>query len=75
MASGTVKWYDKVNGDGYVVPDTGGQDVYLHRVSISGDLRLTLTAGDRLEFETREGAVTPEAVNVVGSAEQSIGGA
>ena len=64
MASGTVKWFDHAIGYGYVVPDAGGQDLYLHRVSIFGDLRLTLTAGDRLEFETRTDATGSEAVNV-----------
>lgn len=63
MASGTVKWFDRARGYGYVVPDAGGQDLYLHRASLAGDLRLTLAAGDRLEFETRMSGVEPEAVN------------
>lgn len=63
MASGTVRWFDRANGYGYVVPDAGGRDVYLHRVSLAGDLRLTLAAGDRLEFETRTSGTEPEAVN------------
>ena len=63
MASGTVRWFDRANGYGYVVPDAGGPDLYLHRVSLAGDLRLTLTAGDRLEFETRTSGVELEAVN------------
>jgi CspA family cold shock protein len=64
-ASGTVKWFDRASGYGYVVPDAGGPDLYLHRVSLAGDLRLTLAAGDRLEFETRMGGVEPEAVNAL----------
>lgn len=63
MEAGTVKWFDRAIGYGYVVPDGGGQELYLHRVSIFGDLRLTLAAGDRLEFETRTGGIGPEAVN------------
>jgi cold shock CspA family protein len=63
MASGTVRWFDRANGYGYVVPDAGGQDLYLHRVSLAGHLRLTLSAGDRLEFETRTSGIEPEAVN------------
>jgi cold shock CspA family protein len=63
MALGTVKWFDRARGYGYVVPDAGGQDLYLHRVSLAGDLRLTLAAGDRLEFEMRTGGTEPEAVN------------
>jgi CspA family cold shock protein len=63
MASGTVKWFDRASGHGYVVPDGGGRELYLHRVSLAGDLRLTLAAGDRLEFETRTTGIEPEAVN------------
>lgn len=63
MALGTVKWFDRASGFGYVVPDAGGQELYLHRVSVAGDIRLTLAAGDRLEFETRAGGIGPEAVN------------
>jgi cold shock protein len=65
VASGTVKWFDRASGYGYVVPDGGGKDLYLHRVSLAGDLRLTLAAGDRLEFDARIGGVEPEAVNVL----------
>ncbi len=68
MASGTVKWFDRASGCGYVVPDAGGQDLYLHRVSIACDLRLMLAAGDRLEFETRTGGIRPEAVNAFAAA-------
>lgn len=68
MAFGTVKWFDRARGYGYVVPDAGGQELYLHRVSLAGDLRLTLTAGDRLEFEIRTGGTEPEAVNALAPA-------
>lgn len=65
MTRGTVRWFDRASGYGYVAPDGGGQDVYVHRVSMAGDLRLTLAAGDRLEFEMRAGGAGPEAVNVM----------
>ena len=68
MAAGTVKWFDRARGYGYVAPDTGGYDLYLHRASIAGDLRLTLAAGDRLEFETRTDGIVPEAVNALAPA-------
>jgi cold shock protein len=65
VASGTVTWFDRAAGYGYVVPDAGGRELYLHRASLAGDLRLTLAAGDRLEFETRTGGTEPEAVNAL----------
>lgn len=71
MASGTVKWFDRASGYGYVVPDAGGRDLYLHRVSLARDLRLTLAAGDRIEFDTRTGGMEPEAVNALASPSQS----
>jgi CspA family cold shock protein len=79
VALGTVKWFDAGRGHGYVVPDGGGRDLYLHRVSVARDLRPTLAAGDRLEFETRFGGVEPEAVNAFApdtdlSAARQIGG-
>ena len=64
MPLGTVTSFDHAQGHGYVVPDTGGPELYLHRVSIAGALRLTVAVGDRLEFETRAGGIQPEAVNV-----------
>jgi len=75
VASGTVKWFDPTSGYGYVVPDAGGQDLYLHRVSIAGRLRKTIATGDRLEFETRTDGVGPEAVNAFAAAELRAGSA
>jgi CspA family cold shock protein len=70
VPSGVVEWFDRGSGHGYVVPDGGGQHLYVHRTSLAGDLRLTLSGGDRVEFETRSGAIGPEAVNVVESDSQ-----
>ena len=75
MALGTVKWFDRASGHGYVVPDAGGQDLYLHRASIAGDLRLKLAAGDRLEFETRTSGIRAEAVNAFAPAHQILASA
>lgn len=65
MASGTVKWFNEENGYGYIAPDTGGSDLFVHRGSILGDWRTrTLLEGTRVGFEVREGGMSPEAVNV-----------
>jgi CspA family cold shock protein len=66
VASGTVKWFNQENGYGYIVPDEGDRDLFVHRGSILGDWRTrTLPEGTRVGFELREGGMSPEAVNVL----------
>lgn len=66
MASGTVKWFNEPSGYGFIVPDEGGKDLFVHRGSVLGDWRTTtLTEGLRVEFERRKGRMGPEAVSVL----------
>ena len=67
MASGTVKWFDEENGYGYIVPDKGGADLFVHRGSIMGDdwRTRTLLEGARVGFDLREGGFGPEAIHVL----------
>ena len=66
LATGIVKWFNEPNGYGYIVPDAGGKEFFVHRGSIVGDWRTTtLTEGERVEFEPRAGGMGPEAVNVL----------
>jgi len=66
LASGTVKWFNDENGYGYIAPDDGGKDLFVHRGSIMGDWRTrTLPEGTRVGFELREGGMSPEAVRVL----------
>jgi cold shock protein len=66
VASGTVKWFNEENGYGYIVPDEGDRDLFVHRGSILGDWRTrTLPEGTRVGFELREGGMSPEAVHVL----------
>jgi cold shock protein len=65
VASGTVKWFNGASGYGYIVPDGGGSDLFVHRASIGGDFGAPLSEGEKVEFETREGGMGPEAINVV----------
>jgi cold shock protein len=65
VATGTVKWFNEASGYGYIVPDAGGKDLFVHRGSIVGDWRTaTLTEGGSVRFEARSGGMGPEAVNV-----------
>ena len=65
MATGLVKWFNDASGYGFIVPDEGGKDLWVHRRSIVGDVRTTLTEGERVDFEPREGGMGPEAINVL----------
>jgi CspA family cold shock protein len=66
VASGTVKWFNEENGYGYIAPDEGGKDLFVHRGSIVGDWRTRiLPDGTRVGFELREGGMSPEAVQVL----------
>jgi CspA family cold shock protein len=67
MAKGTVKWFDRARGYGFITPDDGERDVFVSHTAIAGPIadgfRLVET-GARVEFEAREGARGPEAVRV-----------
>ena len=65
MSNGTVRWFNEPSGYGFIAPDEGGKDLFVHRGSIAGDWRMTtLAEGDRVEFELREGGMMPEAIRV-----------
>jgi len=64
MATGTVKWFNETKGYGFIAPDGGGKDVFVHYSGIVGNGFRTLTEGAKVEFEVREGTKGPEATNV-----------
>ena len=64
MASGTVKWFNDSKGYGFISPDEGGKDLFVHHSNIAGSGFKSLCEYARVEFETREGAKGPEAINV-----------
>ena len=65
MASGTVKWFNDSKGYGFIAPEDGGKDLFIHHSSISGDGFKTLAEGAKVEYESRQGDKGPEATNVV----------
>lgn len=65
MARGTVKWFSDSKGYGFVTPDDGGQDVFIHHTAIEGTGFKSLAENDVVEFETEEGPKGPRAINVV----------
>jgi len=64
MASGTVKWFNDAKGYGFIAPDDGGKDVFVHFSAIEGSGFRSLPEGAKVEFETRDGQKGPEATNV-----------
>jgi CspA family cold shock protein len=65
MATGTVKWFNDAKGYGFITPDEGGKDLFVHFSNIAGNGFKTLRDGAKVEFEAREGTKGPEATNVI----------
>jgi CspA family cold shock protein len=65
MANGTVKWFNDAKGYGFIAPEDGSKDLFVHHSNIAGDGFKSLTEGAKVQFESREGAKGPEATNVV----------
>jgi len=66
MATGTVKWFNDNKGYGFISPDDGGQDLFIHHSNILADGFKTLAEGQKVEFEAGEGRKGPEATQVRG---------
>ena len=64
MATGTVKWFSNDKGYGFITPDDGSNDVFVHFSSIEGDGYRSLEEGSKVEYETEEGPKGPAAANV-----------
>ncbi len=60
---GTVKTFNRSSGHGFIVPDGGGEDLWVHARNVSGDMTL-LRGGERVEFAMREAGMGAEAVDV-----------
>ena len=65
MATGTVKWFNDAKGYGFITPDEGGKDLFVHHSNIQGEGFKSLVENAKVEFESREGQKGPEAINVV----------
>lgn len=64
MASGTVKWFSDEKGYGFITPDDGSKDLFVHYSNVDGDGFRTLTEGQKVTFEAAEGRKGPEATSV-----------
>jgi CspA family cold shock protein len=64
MAEGTVKWFNAEKGFGFIAPDGGGADVFVHHSGIASTGFRSLDEGQRVSFEVEQGQKGPQAVGV-----------
>ena len=64
MASGTVKWFNAEKGFGFIQPNGGGPDVFVHYSAIESTGYRSLDEGQTVEFEITQGQKGPQAANI-----------
>ncbi|EKO3518036.1 cold-shock protein [Vibrio fluvialis] len=62
--TGSVKWFNETKGFGFITPDNGGADVFVHFNAIVSEGFRTLTEGQKVTFNVEQGAKGPQAANV-----------
>jgi cold shock protein len=64
MPEGTVKWFNADKGYGFIQPETGGDDLFVHFSAIQSEGFKTLEEGQRVSFEVGQGQKGPQATDV-----------
>ena len=64
MSRGAVKWFNDQKGYGFITPEDGSKDVFVHHSAVQGDGFKSLSEGQQVEFEITQGPKGPQASNV-----------
>lgn len=64
MATGTVKWFNESKGFGFITPEDGSKDVFVHFSAIAKEGFRTLAEGQQVTFDVEDGPKGPQAANV-----------
>ena len=64
MSEGTVKWFNAEKGFGFIAPDDGGKDIFVHYSAIEGNGYRSLEDNQRVSFESSQGQKGPQADSV-----------
>ena len=65
MPNGTVKWFSDEKGFGFITPDEGSRDLFVHHSNINSDGFRSLAEGSKVSYEEEAGPKGPKAINVV----------
>jgi CspA family cold shock protein len=65
MPTGTVKWFSDDKGFGFITPDDGSRDLFVHHSNIEADGYRSLAEGAKVSYEEEAGPKGPKAINVI----------
>ncbi len=72
MPTGTVKWFNNAKGYGFILPEGGGEDLFVHYSSIQMDGYKTLKAGQSVQYQNQQGDKGSQAVEVTATEDSAV---